>query len=83
MSVFRGQTACVNGIDTVWRVYWRYEIGELPPGAYGIYFHYWIDHQFIDGGDYDGDGEVDHFPNPEVGFPDEGWVVNFTIQVVE
>jgi hypothetical protein len=40
---------------------WRYELGTLDAGRYVLRYSHWVDHQLIDGADYDGDGKPDMF----------------------
>jgi hypothetical protein len=57
---FGNPARCIPHTDTIWMVYWRYPLGTLSPGIHEGYMRYWADHQIVDGGDYDGDGAVDH-----------------------
>jgi hypothetical protein len=75
-AVARGETGCVNGSSIIRFVFWRYEYGTMAPGPHEVYIHYWIGHQLVDGGDWDGDGRVDHYP-------DWGLEVPFTIIVLD
>ena len=52
-------SSCVNDVDSGWRVYWEYSLGELAEGTYIIHYEENVDHPFLDGGDYDGDGQPD------------------------
>jgi len=52
-------SSCVNDVDSGWRVYWEYPFGELAEGTYIIHYEENVDHPFLDGGDYDGDGKPD------------------------
>ena len=45
--------------DNYWFVEWIYPLGLLEPGTYDVHFLYYLDQQFPDGGDYDGDGHID------------------------
>ena len=50
---------CINGTDFGYRVYWIYSLGELEAGTYTIHYEENVDHPFLDGGDFNGDGEPD------------------------
>jgi len=52
-------SSCINDVDSGWRVYWEYPLGELTKGIYTIHYEENVDHPFLDGGDYDGDGKPD------------------------
>jgi hypothetical protein len=56
-------SSCIAGNQTTWStVDWRYPLGYLTPGQeYVVHFYYRFDHPIVDGGDYDGDGRLDHF----------------------
>ena len=53
------ESSCINDVDSGWRVYWEYPLGELAEGTYNIHYEENVDHPFLDGGDYDGDGKPD------------------------
>ena len=57
--LFPGESSCINDKNTGWRVYWDYPLGELTEGTYTIHYEENVDHPFLDGGDYDGDGKPD------------------------
>ena len=52
--------------------YWEYDLTDhlttLEPNTYELRSRFWVDHPLVDGGDLDGDGEIDLY-RPE----DLGW----------
>ena len=56
---FPSESSCVNDQESGWAVYWEYPLGELAEGTYTIHYEENVDHPFLDGGDYDGDGKPD------------------------
>lgn len=57
--------ACLIGKGNLWTASWRYSIGSLPAGDYEISLIYGTDHKMTDGGDSDGDGQLDFYRHLE------------------
>ena len=54
-----GESSCINDKNSGWRVYWEYPLGDLAEGVCTIHYEENVDHLFLDGGDYNGDGKPD------------------------
>jgi hypothetical protein len=67
---------CVNGSDTGWWVFWDYSLGALDAGTYAIHWEGNINHPFLDGTDFDGDGKPDKLDGHHVS-------VDFNVIVTE
>lgn len=67
-------SACLIGAGNLWAASWRYSIGSLSAGDYEISLIYGTDHKMTDGGDSDGDGQLDFYQQLET---------NVTIHVIE
>lgn len=52
---------CLIGTGNMWAASWRYSIGSLSAGDYEISLIYGTDHKMTDGGDSDGDGQLDFY----------------------
>ena len=57
--------ACLIGKGDLWAASWRYSIGSLSAGDYKISLIYGTDHKMTDGGDSDGDGQLDFYQHLE------------------
>ncbi len=68
---------CANQkpLDTIPAAYWVYELGNLTLGDYRLHYTQSVDRWFIDGGDWDRDGQIDH----NDGWWREAWI---TIKVI-
>ena len=54
------QQYCIAGSKRGgWIAFWDVSLGILEPGEHEVYFHHWMDHPVLDGGDYDQDGYLD------------------------
>jgi hypothetical protein len=54
------QQYCIAGDKIrLWSAHWDYPLGILEPGEHTVYYHHWLDHPVTDGGDYNGDGQID------------------------
>jgi len=66
--------ACLIGAGNLWVASWRYSIESLPVGDHEVSLIYGTDHKLTDGGDSDGDGQLDFYQQLEA---------NVTIHVIE
>lgn len=57
--------ACLIGNGNLWAASWRYSIGSLPAGDYNINLIYGTNHKMTDGGDSDGNGQLDFYEHLE------------------
>jgi len=49
-----------------WVTYWHFELGTLAPGQHEIHFTWTLSHPIPDGGDFNGDGKLDHFSGDDL-----------------
>lgn len=55
------QQYCVAGDKiNLWSAHWDYPLGMLETGEHTVYYHHWLNHAVMDGGDYNGDGQMDN-----------------------
>ena len=69
-----GQANCVVGDKVhLWSSTWYSPELTFETGTHVIHFYYYLSHQLVDGGDYNGDGKIDFY---------EGVIIENTFRIV-
>ncbi len=55
------ESQCLIGNGDLWGSSWRYSLGHLSVGVYQVSMTWKLDHQLLDGGDWNGDGHLEFF----------------------